>query len=183
MIYLDYNATSPCDPQVIETMIPFFGQKFGNPSSLHIVGREAKKAIEESRAKIAHFLGVHSEEVIFTSGGTEANNLAILGVAKAYQKKGQHLITSPIEYHAVLNVFRALEKEGFMVTYLPVDGNGLVNPDDFRKAITPQTIVASIMHANNETRVIQPIEEIGKLPGRKEYCFTPMLCKPWGKWK
>ncbi|MGQ9473139.1 MAG: cysteine desulfurase NifS [Candidatus Caldatribacteriaceae bacterium] len=181
MIYLDYNATSPCDPQVIETMIPFFGQKFGNPSSLHVAGREAKKSIEESRVKIAHFLGANSEEIIFTSGGTEANNLAIRGVAKAYQKKGQHLITSAIEHHAVLNVFRALEKEGFTVTYLPVNEKGLVNPDDFRKAITPQTIMASIMHANNETGVIQPIEEIGKITREKGVLFHTDAVQTVGK--
>ncbi|MGC8778218.1 MAG: cysteine desulfurase NifS [Candidatus Caldatribacteriaceae bacterium] len=163
VIYLDYNATSPCDPRVIEVMLPFFREKFGNPSSLHSAGQEAKKAIEESRKTIAQSLGVRDEEIIFTSGGTEANNLAIRGTVETYQKKGNHLITSSIEHHAVLNVFKALEKEGFEVTYLPVDRNGLLDPDDFKKAINPHTIFASIMHANNETGVIQPVAELAQI--------------------
>ncbi len=167
MIYLDCNATTPCDQRVIEAMLPFFAEKFGNPSSLHSIGQEAKKALETSRHTIAQCLGAEDQEIIFTSGGTEANNLAIRGSAYALWNKGNHLITSAIEHHAVLNVFKALEKEGFQVTYLPVDENGLVDPQEFKKSITPRTTLVSIMHANNETGVIEPIQEIASLA--KEY--------------
>lgn len=181
MIYLDYNATSPCHPKVIEVMLPFFGEKFGNPSSLHTMGQEAKKAIEGSRAVIARCINAREEEIIFTSGGTEANNLAIRGVVKAYQKKGNHLITSQIEHHAVLNVFKALEKEGFTVTYLPVNQEGRVDPEDFQKAITPQTIFASIMHANNETGVIQPVEELALIAKEHSIIFHTDAVQTVGK--
>ena len=181
MIYLDYNATAPCDPQVIEAMLPFFHEKFGNPSSLHSLGQEAKKAIEESRKEIAQLLGAHEDEIFFVSGGTEANNLAIKGVVSAYEKKGKHLITSVIEHHAVLNVFKTLEKEGFTVTYLPVNREGFVDPDDFRKAITPQTILASVMHANNETGVIQPIEELGRMARERGVIFHTDAVQTVGK--
>jgi len=181
MIYLDYNATAPCDPQVIEAMLPFFHEKFGNPSSLHSLGQEAKKAIEESRKEIAQLLGAHEDEIFFVSGGTEANNLAIKGVVSAYEKKGKHLITSVIEHHAVLNVFKTLEKEGFTVTYLPVNREGWVDPDDFQKAITPQTILASVMHANNETGVIQPIEELGRMARERGVIFHTDAVQTVGK--
>jgi cysteine desulfurase len=181
MIYLDYNATAPCDPQVIEAMLPFFHEKFGNPSSLHSLGQEAKKAIEESRKEIAQLLGAHEDEIFFVSGGTEANNLAIKGVVSAYEKKGKHLITSVIEHHAILNVFKTLEKEGFTVTYLPVNREGFVDPDDFRKAITPQTILASVMHANNETGVIQPIEELGRMARERGVIFHTDAVQTVGK--
>lgn len=181
MIYLDYNATSPCDPRVVEAMLPFFREKFGNPSSLHSVGQEARKAVEESRRTIARLLGAEEEEIIFTSGGTEANNLAIRGVVMAQAKKGNHLITSSIEHHAVLNVFKALEKEGFAVTYLPADENGQVNPEDFRRAITPRTILASIMHANNETGVLQPIEELARIAKEHGVIFHTDAVQTAGK--
>jgi len=181
MIYLDYNATAPCDPQVIEAMLPFFHEKFGNPSSLHSLGQEAKKAIEESRKEIAQLLGAHEDEIFFVSGGTEANNLAIKGVVSAYEKKGKHLITSVIEHHAILNVFKTLEKEGFTVTYLPVNREGWVDPDDFQKAITPQTILASVMHANNETGVIQPIEELGRMARERGVIFHTDAVQTVGK--
>jgi len=163
MIYLDYNATTPCDPRVVEAMLPFFREHFGNPSSLHRFGQEARQAVEKARSVIARSIGARDEEIVFTSGGTESNNLAIRGVAQALRKKGNHLVTSSIEHHAVLNVFRALEKEGFAVTYLPVDREGLVHPEDLRKALRPETILVSIMHANNETGVIEPIEELSRI--------------------
>ncbi|MEN3186056.1 MAG: cysteine desulfurase NifS [Atribacterota bacterium] len=164
-------------------MLPFFREKFGNPSSLHTMGREAKNAIEESRARIARYIGAKEEEIIFTSGGTEANNLAIRGIVNAYQKKGNHIITSQIEHHAVLKVFQALEKEGFMVTYLPVSQDGLVNPDEFRKAITPKTIFASIMHANNETGVIQPIAKLAQIAREYGVIFHTDAVQTVGKLK
>jgi len=163
MIYLDYNATTPCDPRVVEAMLPFFREHFGNPSSLHRLGQTARQALEKARSVIARSIGARDEEIVFTSGGTESNNLAIRGVVQALRKKGNHLVTSSIEHHAVLNVFRALEKEGFAVTYLPVDREGLVHPEDLRKALRPETILVSIMHANNETGVIEPIEELSRI--------------------
>jgi len=163
MIYLDYNATTPCDPRVVEAMLPFFREHFGNPSSLHRLGQAARQMVEKARSVIARSIGARDEEIVFTSGGTESNNLAIRGVAQALRKKGNHLVTSSIEHHAVLNVFRALEKEGFVVTYLPVDREGLVHPEDLKKALRPETILVSIMHANNETGVIEPIEELSRI--------------------
>lgn len=163
MIYLDYNATTPCDPRVVEAMLPFFDQFFANPSSLHRPGQEVRRAIEKARSTIASFLGAKEEEIIFTSGGTESNNLAIRGVAQALRKRGTHLVTSAIEHHAVLNVFRSLEKEGFSVTYLPVDANGIVHPEELRKALRPDTILVSVMHANNETGVLEPIADLARV--------------------
>ncbi|WP_438315558.1 cysteine desulfurase NifS [Candidatus Caldatribacterium sp. SIUC1] len=163
MIYLDYNATTPCDPRVLEAMLPFFREHFGNPSSLHRFGQEARQMVEKARSVIARSIGAKEEEIVFTSGGTESNNLAIRGIAQALRKKGNHLVTSSIEHHAVLNVFRALEKEGFAVTYLPVNREGLVHPEDLRKALRPETTLVSIMHANNETGVIEPIEELSRI--------------------
>ncbi len=163
MIYLDYNATTPCDPRVLEAMLPFFKELFANPSSLHRPGQEVRRAVEKARSAIARFLGAREDEIIFTSGGTESNNLAIRGVAQALRKKGTHLVTSSIEHHAVLNVFRALEREGFSVTYLPVDKHGVVYPEELRKALRPETILVSIMHANNETGVIEPIAELARI--------------------
>jgi len=181
MIYLDYNATSPCDPKVVEAMLPFFHEKFGNPSSLHSLGQEAKKAIEESRKAIARLLGAPEDETFFVSGGTEANNLALKGVVRAHEKNGKHPITSVIEHHAALNVFKALEKEGFTRSYRHVNREGWVDPDDFQKAITPQTILASIMHANNETGVIQPIEELGRMARERGVIFHTDAVQTVGK--
>jgi len=162
-IYLDYAATTPCDPLVLKAMEPYFFEKFGNPSSIHSFGQEAKKAIEESRQALASFLGAQSDEIIFTSGGTESNNCAVEGVAYALEKKGNHIITSSIEHHAITEPCKFLEKKGFRVTYLPVDKFGIVSPQDVKKAISEKTILISIMHANNEIGTIQPIGEIGAL--------------------
>jgi len=170
-IYLDYAATTPCDPQVLKAMEPYFFTKFGNASSIHSFGQEAKKAIEDSRETLALFLGAKPEEIVFTSGGTESDNFALKGVASALEKKGSHIITSVIEHHAVSEPCKFLEKKGFNLTYLPVDKFGLVSPDDVKKALTDKTILISIMHANNEIGTIQPVAEIGKIAKEKGVYF------------
>jgi len=162
-IYLDHAATTPTHPEVVKAMLPYFTDAFGNPSSIYSYGQEAKGAIEEARAKVADLMGARSDETVFTSGGTEADNFAIKGMAYANEGKGNHIITSAIEHHAVIETCKFLEKRGFLVTYLPVDEYGLVDPDDVKKAITDKTILISVMHANNEVGTIQPIAEIGKI--------------------
>lgn len=170
-IYLDYAATTPTDPEVIKAMQPYFFDKFGNPSSIHTFGQEAKKAIEDSRERLASFLGAKPEEIVFTSGGTESNNFAIEGVAYALEKKGNHIVITAIEHHAVTEPCKFLEKRGFKVTYVGVDKYGLVNPEDIKKAITDKTILISAMHANNEIGTIQPIAQIGKIAKEKAIYF------------
>jgi cysteine desulfurase len=162
-IYLDYAATTPMHPDVLQAMKKYFSVEFGNPSSLHSIGRTASDAVEKARAEVAKALGARPKEIIFTSGGTESDNFAIKGVAYALEKKGNHVITSSIEHHAVLETCHFLEKHGFRVTYLPVDKYGLVDPDDVNKALTDQTILVSIMHANNEIGTIEPIQEISAI--------------------
>jgi cysteine desulfurase len=161
-IYFDYNATTPLDSRVREAMLPFLGDVFGNPSSIHHLGRQARAFLDDARERVAGIWRSKPSEVIFTSGGTESNNLAIFGTARLLRDKGRHLITSRIEHHAVLHCFQYLEKrENFSVTYLPVNQEGLVSPDDLEKAIRPDTILVSIMAANNETGAIQPVEIFG----------------------
>jgi cysteine desulfurase len=162
-IYLDHAATTPTHPEVVKAMLPYFTEAFGNPSSIYSYGQEAKGAAEEARTKVAELIGARSEEIVFTGGGTEADNLALKGVADAKEHKGNHIITTSIEHHAVLEVCKFLERRGFRITYLPVDKYGLVDPDDVRKAITDKTILISVMHANNEVGTIEPVEEIGKI--------------------
>jgi cysteine desulfurase len=162
-IYLDHAATTPTRPEVVKAMLPYFADAFGNPSSIYSYGREAKGAIEEARARVAQLIGARSEEIIFTSGGTEADNFALEGVAFANEHKGNHIVTTSIEHHAVLEVCKFLERRGFKITYLPVDKYGLVDPDDVKRAITNKTILISVMHANNEVGTIQPVEEIGEI--------------------
>ena len=162
-IYLDYNATTPIDPQVAEAMLPYIHQQYGNPSSSHLPGVAAKEAVENARRQMAGMLGSKEEEVIFTSGGTESNNHAIKGVVGAYRDKGNHIITSAVEHPAVLEVCRYLEYQGCLVTYLPVDEFGMVDPQQVAGAITPKTILVSIMHANNEVGTIEPLEEISRI--------------------
>jgi cysteine desulfurase len=162
-IYLDYAATTPLHPDVLEAMKPYFFEKFGNPSSIHSMGQEARGAIENSRKIIADALGASPEEIVFTSGGSESDNMAIKGVAYAMADKGKHIITTKIEHHAVLEPFMFLKSLGYETTFLPVDKYGMVDPDDVKKAITPKTILVSIMHANNEIGTIEPIEEISKI--------------------
>ncbi|MEO0141805.1 MAG: cysteine desulfurase NifS [candidate division WOR-3 bacterium] len=167
-VYLDYAATTPLHPEVLEAMKPYFTEKFANPSSIHSMGLEAKEAIRASRKKVADILGAKPEEIVFTSGGSESNNMAIKGIAYAMKEKGNHLITSRIEHHAVLEPFHFLQKQGFDVTFLSVDKYGMVDPDDVKRAITSKTVLVSIMHANNEIGTIEPIEEIGKICRERE---------------
>jgi len=170
-IYLDYAATTPAHPEVTKAMLPYFTESFGNPSSIHSYGQEAKDAIERARSKVAALIDAKIEEIVFTGSGTEADNFAIKGVALSRQSKGNHIITSLIEHHAVLETCKFLEKQGFSVTYLPVDGFGMVDPADVKKAITKKTILVSIMHANNECGTIEPIAEIGSIAGEAEVYF------------
>jgi len=171
-IYLDHAATTPVHPQVAEAMAPYFSKDFGNPSTLYSYGREAKGALEEARAKVARLIGAKEpEEIVFTSGGTEADNFALCGIAWANQKKGNHIITTSIEHHAVINACKFLEKRGFKVTYLPVDNNGLVDPLEVERAITDGTILVSVMHANNEIGIVEPIEEIAEIAKEKGIYF------------
>lgn len=162
-IYLDYAATTPTDPEVVKAMLPYFGDCFGNPSSAHSFGQEAREAIEKARSNVASLLEANPAEIVFTSGGTESDNLAIKGIAYANRNKGNHIITSSIEHHAVTEPCHFLGKQGFEVTLLPVDRDGRVDPDAVAKTITDRTILISIMHANNEIGTIQPIAAIGKI--------------------
>jgi len=160
---MDHAATTSTDVEVVKAMEPYFTLKYGNPNSIHSFGQEAREAIEEAREKIAHLIGANPAEIVFTAGGTEADNHAIKGIAWSNQKKGNHIITSKIEHHAVLHSCQFLEKRGFKVTYLPVDKYGLIDPEDVKKAITNKTILVTIMHANNEIGTIEPIKEIGRV--------------------
>jgi len=162
-IYLDYAATTPVHPEVLRAMEPYWSEEFGNPSSIHNFGRQARDAIEKARESVASIIGAKPEEIVFTSGGTESNNFAIIGVAYALAEKGRHIITSAVEHHAVIEPCKFLEKQGFEVTYLPVDGEGFVAPEDVKSAIRDDTILISIMHANNEVGTIEPVEEIGAI--------------------
>ena len=167
-IYMDNHATTPVDPRVLDAMLPYFTDKFGNAASRnHVFGWTAEEAVENSRAQIARLIGAHPKEIIFTSGATESNNLAIKGAAEMYREKGNHIITQVIEHKAVLDTCKRLEKYGYQVTYLPVERDGRVNLDDVARAINPKTILISIMYANNEIGVVQPIAEIGKIAKEK----------------
>ncbi|MEE8421087.1 MAG: aminotransferase class V-fold PLP-dependent enzyme, partial [Dehalococcoidales bacterium] len=170
-IYLDYAATTPVRPEVVQAMLPYFTDVFGNPSTIYTCGQEAKGAVEEARSQVASLIGAGIDEIVFTSGGTEADNFAIKGVVYASKNKEKHIITTPIEHHAVLETCHFLEESGCRVTYLPVDGNGLVDPADVRRAITTDTILISVMHANNEVGTIEPIAEIGKVAREAGVCF------------
>ncbi len=170
-IYLDYAATTPADPEVIKAMESYFFEKFGNATSPHTFGREASKALENARETLAHFLGAKSEEIIFTSGATESNNQAIIGLAYHLKGKGNHIIVSKIEHHSVLEPIEFLAKQGFKITYINVDKTGLVDPHDIKKAIINQTILISVMYANNEIGAIQPVAEIGKIAKERKILF------------
>lgn len=169
--YFDYAGTAPTDPEVIKAMQPYFFDNFGNPSSLHYFGQAARRAIEEARSKMASFLGAKEEEIIFTSGGTESNNFALYGIAYANEKRGNHIITSAIEHHAVSESAEFLKKHGFEVTYVKVDKDGIVSVEEIQKAITDKTILISVMHANNEIGSIQPIKEISQITKDKGIYF------------
>jgi cysteine desulfurase len=160
-VYLDHNASTPVHPEVLAEMLPYFSEHFGNPSSIHAFGRAARDGMETARERVARFLRVSRDEIVFTSGGTESDNLAIKGVAGA--RGAGHIITSRIEHHAVLRTCQALERQGFAVSYVHVDERGLVDPDDIRRALQPETILVSIMHANSEVGTIEPVEAIGRI--------------------
>ena len=170
-IYLDYAATAPVLPEVLDAMLPFFMSQFGNPSGVHAFGRETRKAVEQARRRTADLLGADSREIVFTSGGSESNNLAIKGAAYSLRTKGNHIVTSKIEHPSVLNTCRWLEKQGFRVTYLPVDSCGTVSPEDVREAICPDTVLVSIMTANNEIGTVQHVSEVGKICRDKGVVF------------
>ena len=162
-VYLDNAATTPVHPEVIEIMVKYMAQDFGNPSSIHSFGRDARKAVDSAREHVAALIGATPREMIFTSGGTEADNLAIRGIAYAYRERGNHIITSPVEHHAVLHTCDYLKKEGFEITVLPVDEYGMIRIEDLQAAIRPETILITIMHGNNEVGTIQPVAEIGRI--------------------
>ncbi|MEW6328733.1 MAG: cysteine desulfurase NifS [Candidatus Micrarchaeota archaeon] len=180
-VYMDHAATSPLAPEVLAAMRPYFLKFFGNASSPHRFGREAKKALDESRTTIARALDASPEEVIFTSGGSESDNLALVGAARAYRSKGNHIITSAIEHPAVLNTCKYLEKQGFRVSYAPVSRNGIVDAGVVERAITKDTILISIMHANNEIGTIQPIMEIGRIARERGILFHTDAVQTFGK--
>jgi cysteine desulfurase len=165
-IYLDYNGTTPHHPEVIAAMRPFLEVEFGNPSSSHWYGIVPKQAVEASRRQVAALLGCRSEEIIFTSGGTESNNHAIMGIARALKAKGRHIITSVFEHPAVLEVCRHLSEEGFETTYLQVDSRGMLDPDDVERSIRKETVLISLMHANNEVGTILPLAEVSAIARR-----------------
>ena len=178
-VYLDHNASTPVHPDVVQEMLPYFGERFGNPSSVHQFGREARDGMDTARERIARFLGAGPEEIVFTSGGTESDNLAVKGVA-AVKGRG-HIVTSRIEHHAVLRTGQALERQGFAVTYLPVDEYGLVDPDDVKRALRADTILVSVMHANSEVGTIQPVGEIGRLARERGIPFHVDAVQTFGK--
>ena len=176
-IYLDNNATTPVLPEVLEAMRPYFSERFGNASSIHHHGQETRAAVEHARDSVALLLGCRAAEIVFTSGGTEGDNLALSGLTCS----GDHVITSTVEHHAVLQACKHLEETGCEVTHVPVDGRGLVDPDDVRRALRPNTTLISIMMANNETGVLQPVEEIGRIAAEAEVCFHTDAVQAAGK--
>ena len=176
-VYLDNSATTPVLPEVLEAMRPYFGEHFGNASSIHHHGQETRAAVERARESVATLLRCRAPEVVFTSGGTEADNLAIFGIVS----EGDHVITSQVEHHAVLNACKQLESEGFEVTFLPVDGRGFVNPQDVRRALRPNTKLITVMMANNETGVLQSVEEIGKVAAEADVYFHTDAVQAAGK--
>lgn len=180
-IYLDYAATTPVHPDVLQEMLPYFTEKFGNASTLYRLGNEAREAVETARQKVAVAIGAQADEIYFTSGATESDNWAIIGAALAHQKKGKHIITTAIEHHAVLDTCKFLEKQGWRLTVLPVDQDGLVDPADVSSAITDETVLISVMHSNNEIGVIEPVSEIGAIARNKDILFHTDATQSVGK--
>ena len=178
-VYLDHNASTPVHPEVLAEMLPFFAEIYGNPSSIHAFGREARDGVDQARERIARFLQVSPQEIVFTSGGTESDNLGVKGLASA-RGRG-HLITSSVEHHAVLRTCQVLEAQGFDVTYVGVDAHGMVDPDEVRRALRPDTIAISIMHANSEVGTLQPIGAIGRLARERSVPFHVDAVQTFGK--
>jgi cysteine desulfurase len=181
VIYLDHASTTPTDPEVVQAMLPYFSEEFGNPATVYSLGLSAASAVQQARESIAATMGAEADEIYFTSGGTESDNWAIMGTADAQQKKGRHLITSAIEHHAVLETMEYLEKRGWEISKIPVDSGGLVDPEDVRKAIRPDTVLVSIMHGNNEVGTIQPIAEISKVTREAGVLFHSDMVQTAGK--
>ncbi|MCF2613311.1 cysteine desulfurase NifS [Fusobacterium perfoetens] len=181
-IYLDNNATTRLDDEVFESMIPFFKEEYGNAFSLHLFGQETGKAVAEARKKVADVVGALPEEIIFTGSGTESDNIAVRGIARAYKNRGKHIIVSAIEHPGIRNTCKDLESEGFEVTVIGVNENGVVNPEDIRKAIKDDTILITVMYANNETGAIQPIAEIGKIAKENKVLFHVDAVQAMGKY-
>ncbi len=181
VIYLDHASTTPADPEVVSTMLPWYSESFGNPSTVYSLGVTSAHAVQQARDSIARSIGAESDEIYFTSGGTESDNWAVLGATEAQSKKGRHLVTSSIEHHAVLETMEYLEKRGYEITKVRVDGGGMVDPDDVRRALRPDTVLVSIMHANNEVGTIQPIAEIGKITREAGVLFHTDAVQSAGK--
>ncbi len=171
VIYLDHAATTPTDPEVLQAMLPYFTDRFGSASTLYSIGKETREAVEAAREEVALLIGARPDEVYFTSGGTESDNWAVTGTAVAKADKGNHIITTKIEHHAIHEPCHTLEKHGYEVTYIPIDKDGVIDPDDVRKAINERTILISVMHANNEIGTIQPVEEIGRIAREQKILF------------
>ncbi|MCD1293704.1 cysteine desulfurase NifS [Methanocella sp. CWC-04] len=180
-IYLDNSATTRVSEEVMEAMMPYFHKKFGNASSLHTSGREAREAVEKARQQVAGALGADTKEIVFTSGGTESDNLAIIGVARAYCTKGNHIITSSIEHSAVYETCHHLEKQGFKVTYVPVDSDGIIKAEELKAAIRPETTLITVMHINNEIGTIQPLEDISEIAKENEIIVHTDAVQSLGK--
>jgi cysteine desulfurase len=180
-VYLDYNATTPVAPEVLDAMLPFFTEGYGNASSIHSAGQNARAAVETARQSVAVLIGARPSEIVFTSGGTEADNLAVLGFVAAMRREKKHVICSTIEHHAVLNAVEALEKQGIEVTWLPVSSDGIVDPEDVRRAIRPETVLITVMHANTEPGTIQPIAEIGRIAFDADVYFHTDAVQSTGK--
>ena len=179
-VYLDYAATTPADPEVVQAMLPYFSYVFANPLSVHDFGRAAATAVDSSRDTVARFMGAQPDEIVFTSGGTESNNTAIKGAAFAARNRGNHIITTTIEHRAILSPCVFLERQGFSITRLPVDSHGMVDPDAVRRAITPRTILISVMHANNEIGTILPVSEIGAVARERGVLFHTDAVQTFG---
>ena len=180
-VYLDHNATTPVDPEVLQAMLPYFADEFGNASSIHSFGQQTRAAVERARESVAALMGARPAEIVFTSGGTESDNVAVFGVVAAARGERKHVITTTVEHHAVLNACQALEQRGVEVTYVPVGCDGRVAPDDMRRSIRPETVLITVMHANNELGTLQPIEEIGRIAAQADVYFHSDAVQSAGK--